>query len=236
MSLKTKRLYWHALEGVLFDPNHGNIVLPNIILTRQDVTLLKVHACSTYDFTLASDGTVPTASQWSLSEYTGTPIFAIKTAANFEDQLGFAQSWTTFYSSSLSTGVFTMAIAPASTLDITADYVGAFKLYYSATMLEIPDMPQRVIVPGEVVVGTESGAPTGTGFSGTAQITAGNSSVAVTITGLTTSAVVVISLLGTSTDFTSLAYTPTTDTLTINASAAAPAGGYYNVAYTVISL
>lgn len=68
-------------------------------------------------------------------------------------------------------------------------------------------------------------------------ITAGNSSVSITIAGMTATGVVTPHLLSTSSDFVgSLVATTGVNTVTVTASAAAPAGGWFNVGVLVVSL
>lgn len=237
MALKTVRLYWHAYGDYFFRPERAGVPRSCMSLKRGDLTLVEFHAATTNDFTVNSDGTVPEAKRFALTEYTGTPVAVIKTEDRFAADGDFEEAWNGFYSSNLSAGKFQIAVSPSA--DFDPDTLHRFAIQMRDADLN-PLEPATIAldIGRNLYIGNEANAPVGITqpLAGNATITAGNSTVTVTIPNLTASGLVIISLLGTSAAFTTLAATCATNTLTIQSASAAPAGGTFDVAYRVVRL
>lgn len=164
--------------------NTGQFVSPGFSMarmTRFDVIPLGalicvvVHACKGKNFELDASGNVPVANQVSLADFTGVPVYAVKTIYGWLNQdNSFVGSMNGYYGAltNLANGVVAIAgILPMTTCN-TGDYVAQIRLIDgTGNQLTCPAKPLPIDLLSPVTTGGESGAPpTPTTYSGTVTI------------------------------------------------------------------
>jgi len=202
-----------------------------------------VHACKGYNFEPASDGSVPADYRASLSDFTGTPSFAIKTRTDWQTpSTAFAGVFNGYYGAltSLATGVAAVSgILPQATTTAELDYMAQLRfLDASGNPMSTPGSPLPVSVRQPVVVGDETGAPaTPTTYSATVTILEGTDYLDVPIAGLTVATGTIASLTqqDNGNGLTTLWGTITANNLRISAGGEAPVNGW-KVYYALGSL
>ena len=234
-------LHYSQIDGQFFDPDTVSL-RPGFAVKRNDTIVVRGQVCLSRKATISGTTLQASTHTIDLSGYTGTPVFGYKTNANYVlDASGdYTQAWGGYDTSdtswhSLASGRFSMLIAPTGAV---ATYVPEIQLQTGASAaLTIPVFRSQMQIIRDVAVGSEDTEPSGvSALSGTSTITSGNSSVDVTVTGLTVlTGAAVVSLVASST-FTLISYTiPNAGTLRIASAAAAPAAGWA-VSYMVTAL
>jgi hypothetical protein len=201
-----------------------------------------IHRCLGKNFEPESDGSVPAAYRSSLADFTGTPVFAVKTKADWQSRgLDFVASVSGFYAAltNLSAGRAAVAgILDSTTVSDGTDLFGQVQLQDSGGVkFAAPSSPLPCWIQQPITTGDETGAPPSSIlFHGVATIAEGlDASTPITLTGLTANAEVFLQQRNTGVGSTGFQYIATANTLTITADAVAPAGGW-SVVYDVRSL
>ena len=197
-----KPIHLYALAGepfaYLFHPHQANRVNARVDLVRQNYYTLRFQFVRTTDFDLSSTLTAPTSAQWAIDSYTDI-IFGLKTSTTATD---FTAAWRGFNTSdtawhALASGRCSIDIAPTS--DITlASYISVARLLNNTSYFDVPDLGLETNLRQNLITGAEPSSPSGAfdGNSYTGTVTAGNSSVAITISGMTTGGRVVPFFVG----------------------------------------
>lgn len=215
----------------MFDPLTG-LDIRSISLVRDDSYEVRLQVVQNKGATISESTLQASTRTVDLSDYSGTPAFGLKTLANRDADGDYSQSWGGYQSSSswhsLANGRASMYIAPTIT---PSTYVFDQQLAKgSGAAFTVPGGIGYAVVQRDVTIGNEASAPSGVGLNyGTTTITAGNTSVSVSYTGMAASGLVIPSLLGVS-EGTTIWATPASGSFTINIGATYAASvtvGYY---------
>jgi len=213
---KLIHLYLFDGLGYLFDPLQANTVKDRLDLVRQNYYTLRVQAVKKTDFAMQSDLTAPNAATVDLSQYEDI-IFGLKTAIADADYDAAWRGYNTGDSAwhNLSYGRLSIDIAPTTALSV-ARYRGVFRLLDGTSYYDLPDLGLYVDLRQNIVVGTEPSTPSGglgtQSYTGT--VLAGASTVAITVTGMTTGGTAIPYFYG-SAPTSTISATCTTDTVTV---------------------
>ena len=214
-------LHYSLADEAFFDPELGSL-RGAFALIRNDAYTLRCQAVLNRGASI-SGSTLQAANRTvDLSAYSGVPTFALKTETLFAADGDYSQAWTGFATDSswhsLANGRFSLSIAPTIT---PATYVAeialadgsgqAFSLHGAGTA----EGRTRCVLCRDVAIGGETTAASGTSVvSGTAVITAGQTSKAVTLAGVTAGSAIIVSLLNVS-ELTTVSVAPGAGQFTI---------------------
>lgn len=215
-------LHYSLSDEAFFDPQN-NALRGAFALIRNDVSLFRVQCVLNRGATVSLSTYQASNRTLDLSTYTGTPAFGLKTETLYAADGDYAQAWSGYATDatwhSLANGRFSLNTAPTIT---PAGYVCEFQLMtvgsaaWTIHGAGVAEGKTRCLILRDVIIGSETSAPAGTvTTSGTATIVAGNTSVVVTLTGMTATGNVIPSLLGVS-ELTTISATPGTGQFTIN--------------------
>lgn len=215
-------LHYSLADEAFFDPE-TNALRSAWSMLRNDAHLFRVQIVLNRRATISLSTYQASTHTLDVSSWSGTPVFGLKTYTNYAADGDYSQAWSGFATDaswhSLSNGRFSLTAAPTIT---PATYLAEFQLLTgggSAMTLHGSGAAQGNTycqLIRDVAIGSEDTSPSGVSTaSGTATITAGTTSKAVTYTGMTASGVVIASLLNVS-EMTTIAVTPGTDTFTIS--------------------
>jgi hypothetical protein len=236
-----QRIYLNmAAGGLPVRPRYDFYTASGLVVPRGSLCELQLQAVNRHDFTVDANGYAETAARFSLADFTGTPIFALKTAAQLVGEGEFAAAFTGYSGTawhSLAAGRAGILVLATSTVDADLLHFGQIRLADAGgNFLIAPPSYLYVDVARPVILGSESAAPSGGVLaSGTITIANGQASGTATVTGLTTGAVVSISQRDTGAGIVGAVWAATTNTLTITAGDVAPAATL-QYTYHVLSL
>ena len=218
------------------DTNINRLVSPGFSMARSTnydiipvgaLFAVVIHACKGKNFELDSNGYVPSANKSSLADFTGTPIFAVKTKADWQSRgLDFVASISGQYGplTSLANGRSAIAgILASDTVSDGTDLFAQVQLQDAVgNKFVAPSSPLPCWIQQPITTGDETGAPvTPILFHGTCTFPAGSdTSAPITLAGLTANAEVFLQQKNTGIGSTGFQYTAATDTLTITADSA----------------
>lgn len=199
----------------LFHPLQASRVQDRLDLVRQNYYTLRLQLATATNFDLTSTLAAPDANCPNLSRYTDL-IFGFKddlTSANW------TAAWRGFNTSDTgwhlpSKGRFSIDVAPTAALTV-AQYVGGFRLLDDTTYLDAPDLPLQLNLRRNLITGNEPPAPSGnTANSYTGTVLAGEISVTIAVTGMTSSGLALPCFIGEPTS--SIGAVCGTDTVTVS--------------------
>jgi hypothetical protein len=233
-------LHYSVADEAFFDPG-TNTLRGGFALLRNDDHVLRIQAVLNRGATVSQSTYQASTRTVDLSVYTGTPVFGLKTETNFAADGDYTQAWSGYATDaawhSLSNGRLSLTVAPTVT---PATYVAEFQLQTSGSSAwtlhggGAAAGKLRCILLRDLAIGNEATAVSGvTNTSGTATVTAGQTSKVVSYTGMTAAGVVIVSLLNVS-EMTTLSVTPATNQFTITLGASYDTN--VTVGYLVASL
>jgi hypothetical protein len=217
-----KPLYLHysLADEAFFDPE-TNALRGAFALVRNDAYTIRCQTVLNRGATVSMATYQASTRTIDLSSYTGNPVFGLKTETTFAADGDYAQAWSGYATDatwhSLSNGRFSLAAAPTIT---PATYVPEFQLLAGTSAFSLhgtgaAEGRTRCLIARDVAVGDEDTTPAGvTVASGTATVTAGQTTKVVSYTGMTASGVVIVSLLSVS-ELTTMSVTPATNQFTV---------------------
>lgn len=221
-------------------PRYDYTSASGLVIPRGALCELQVQAVNRPDFSVDSSGYAESAARFALSDFTGSPLLALKTGAQLASNGDFAEAYTGYSGTtwhSLAAGRCGIYVVATSALDPDAMHFAQLRLAdASNNYLIAPPSYLLVDIPRPVLLGSESNAPVaGARYYGTITIAQGQSTGAATIAGLTASAIVTISQQDTGAGLVAAAWSAATNTLTITAGDVAPAATL-KYTYNVLSL
>jgi hypothetical protein len=197
---KNHKLYHAGDDASDFDhffyPTEAGRARGRLDLDKASLHRLRVQCVTSKDFSLASDGTAPTAAVRSLVNVTNV-LVGLKSSIDATD---YAEAWlgvdttdTDWYS--LAAGRLSVLIAP--TIDAGRYYLG-IQLKANTTNIDLGWLPLDCYLSDSLNAGTEPSAPAGVATNvGTATITDGSDNVVVTDANMTATGIVFPSWQGT---------------------------------------
>lgn len=214
-------LHYSLADEAFFDPDTGAL-RASFAVMRNDTTMARVQTVLNRGATVSMSTYQASTRTIDLSSYTGTPVFGLKTDANFLADGDYSQAWSGYATDaswhSLANGRFSLQLAPTIT---PALYVAEFQLQTgAASALTLHGAGVALgrthcVLVRDLAIGSETTAVSGvTNTTGTATVTAGQTSKVVSYTGMTATGVVIVSLLNVA-EMTTISVTPATDQFTV---------------------
>lgn len=188
-------LYYLDGWGYYFVPQQANRVNGTMELSRNCYHTIRLQAVRTTDFSLQSDLSAPSTALPDWPNFTGA-VWGLKTETQFNESGDYTAAWSGFDTGdtewhSPADKRYSFAVAPTHAT-ATGVYLHTLSLTDGSVTMKLPDIPLRVPVIQEGIVGDEPTVPSGiSSNSGTAIIPDGTDSVVVSFTDMTSGGLII---------------------------------------------